>query len=172
MSVSTTAEIVIHPELCQDRDALLDLQARLKSEGAVLIAIGGVLEDDIAQWFDSRGGGSWAPLSPVTIAQKTHLGFGGMPDLVRSGVLRAGLTQRDAFGHKFLVSPHSITVGVYGTVIPYAVALNNGAPSRNLPARMLVPITAGARERITKILADWLGNSKAVSIYLQPPLTT
>lgn len=172
MSVSTTAEIVIHPELCRDAGALLDLQARLKNEGAVLTQIGGVLEDDIRDWFDSRGAGSWAPLSPITQAEKTLLGFGGMPDLVRTEALRNALTQREAPGHKFLVSPHSISVGVYGAVIPYALELNNGMASRHLPARMLVNISAGARQRIATILADWLGNSNAVSIYLQPPLYT
>lgn len=78
--------------------------------------------------FDRAGGlqGGWAPLHPRTVREKARIGKERM--LVRSGALRAS----------FLPFHSRENAGV-GSPLEYAKPLHEGAPSRNLPARELLP---------------------------------
>lgn len=78
--------------------------------------------------FDSAGRlvGGWAPLAPATIAEKKRIGK--EQPLVRTGALRASL----------LPFSDNDRVGI-GTPLAYARPLHEGATSRRLPARPIIP---------------------------------
>lgn len=162
MTLALPVEVVIDPSLCSP-ERLADLMEKIQDYGPVLQSVGGVLEEGLLEWFTSRGEGTWALLSVTTIRDKIQRGFGDMPDLVRTGELRAGLTERDAPGHKFLVSASAVMVGVFGDVIPRANWLATGRA--NMPARVLVNISAGTQERILDLIREWLGGADGVMVY-------
>lgn len=168
MSEVLPIHIVIDPRLVSEY-RLAELLERCADFSPVLQTIGHVLEDSIFQWFTSQGFGTWAPLSAYTIAEKERLGYGDQPPLVREGTLRDGLTRPDAPGHKFLVSPNEVTVGVYGEVVPYAYWLDSG--TARMPARALVHATPEAIDKILEIVLDWMGGSEGVRVYADTPLT-
>jgi hypothetical protein len=162
MSQSVTVEILVDPFLAS-QESIAEILLKLKDYGAILKTIGGILEEGLLEWFETRGEGTWAALSPVTRRDKAARGFGDMPDLVRTGALKAALTQDGAFGHKFLVSQDSVTVGVLGDMIPYANWLATG--TRNMPARILVNIPADTMNKVLQAITDWLGGGDAVRVY-------
>lgn len=164
MSVSQTFEIVINASLVSPQ-RLEELLALTRDFSAILQDVGGAVEEGLAEWFDTQGEGSWAALRPSTIKDRARKGYAGEPDLVRTGELRAALTERGAPGHKFLVGPQSIEVGVYGTVPQSALA----RPGRNRPARILAVITPDAQDRIIQILTDWLGGGAGVRVVAGAP---
>jgi phage gpG-like protein len=99
--------------------------------------IGNELRLAEAAWFESRGAGSWAPLSGDTEAQKS-----GQAPLVASGRLRASLTSRSA----------AKTTGTelrYGTEVPYARFHEYGG--RSLPKR---PPLVPASPRLRRMMQD------------------
>lgn len=78
--------------------------------------------------YDREGAaiGGWAPLHPRTIAEKKKLGKERM--LVRSGAMR----------QSFLPFHTKDNAGV-GSELSYAKAHEDGNPSKNLPARPILP---------------------------------
>lgn len=76
-------------------------------------------------------GGRWAPLSPAYALWKARR-FPGTGILVRSGALKASLTQPKAEGAVFRAGPTSLEIG---TSIPYAMAHQNPKPGSRLPQR-------------------------------------
>lgn len=104
---------------------------------------------DLMEWeaeiFESQGaaiGRSWAPLSPKTIRQKQRKGYPLAP-LIRTGRLKASLTQEGAEDMILIIEPTSLTFGSARTVERgdwfLAPIHHFGAPSRNIPARALMP---------------------------------
>jgi len=100
-----------------------------------------VLEGAVARQFDAQGAGpemgSWAPLSESYAAWKEKH-YPGQPILVRTGKLRAALTDSNAPGARRDVSGESLSYGTTG--IPYASAHQTGSvaghlTAGNLPAR-------------------------------------
>lgn len=164
MSVSQTFEIVIDASLVSPQ-RLEELVALTRDFSAILQDVGGAVEGGLQEWFDTQGDGSWAALRPSTVKDRTRKGYAGHPDLVRTGELRAALTERGAPGHKFVVGPQSVEVGVYGTV-PQSVLAR---PGKNRPARILAAITPDAQERIIQILTDWLGGGAGVRVVAGVP---
>ena len=138
------------------------LLEKLTDFAPILQEIGGLLEGQLAENFDTRGYGGWAPLSDFTVLDKARKGYAGQPDLVRTGALRAALAERDAPGHKFLVSGDQIIVGVYGAVIPYASYLANG--TARMPARILAQLMPGTQQHIIEIITEWLGSGEGVRV--------
>lgn len=100
-----------------------------------------VREVGISEIFDREGIPSWALLALPTVKQRIRLGFPGThPILVRTGSLRASLTER---GH-----PHNIEViqkqggnvtMILGTTDPRFGVLHAGWPARHIPARPMLP---------------------------------
>jgi phage gpG-like protein len=161
MSLLLPITIVVDPALVT-ASRLNELMAMLEDLEPILKTIGETLETEIAQNFASRGFGTWAALSPLTRENRTRSGYGGEPDLVRSGDLRAALTEQDAPGHKFLVSANEVRVGVYGAVIPYAYWLQHG--TARMPARLLVQVRPETIDRIVQIIMDWLGGAAGIRV--------
>jgi phage gpG-like protein len=85
------------------------------------------LRREESHWFESRGGGAWEPLDPVTAARK-----GGGDVLVASGRLRSSLTS----------SPHveeNRTVLRFGTDVSYARFHEYGTKSMPKRPPLVVP---------------------------------
>lgn len=167
MSFLCPIQVVIDPALVSPR-RLRELLLLMKDFSPILQTIGETLETEIAEGFDSKGFGTWAELSPYTKKDRERKGYGGLPDLVRTGELRAALTERDAPGHKFLVSANEVTVGVYGAVIPYAYWLDSG--TARMPARMLVQARPETMERITQLILEWLGGGLGIRVVADAPI--
>lgn len=93
--------------------------------------------------FDRAGGlqGGWAPLHPRTVREKARIGKERM--LVRTGALRAS----------FLPFHSRENAGV-GSELEYSKYHQDGAPSRNLPQREMLP----RREKVLEIGLKVYGN--------------
>jgi phage gpG-like protein len=95
------------------------------------------LRREESHWFESRGGGAWAALDPVTAA---HKGSGDI--LVASGRLRSSLTG----------SPHveaSRSVLRFGTDVPYARFHEYGTKSMPKRPPLVVPSL-----RVRRVMSD------------------
>jgi hypothetical protein len=97
----------------------------------------GALAGIVRQNFDGQGtfAGGWPSLSPGYAQRKQKL-YGDKPILQASGALVDSLTRRDAPGAVFRVSRDEVN---YGSALPHARAHQRGVPSRNLPARPVIP---------------------------------
>jgi hypothetical protein len=86
-------------------DRIFDaFDATIEDLPAVLLAALPTIREAHRAVFDTEGAagrGSWAALSPVTIAERKRLGFGAGPILLRTGALRAHV----------LAAPATITRG-------------------------------------------------------------
>lgn len=167
MSTVIHAHIVIDPALVSPQ-RLQELMSMCRDFSPILSDVGNVLEDEIAENFFTRGYGTWAPLAKATQRERYRLGFSGRPDLIRTGALFEALTKRGAAGHKFLVSSNSLTVGVYGDVIPYEYWLANG--TRRMPARVLVQVGTDGQARIIQLIKQWLGADAGVEVTMDDPV--
>jgi hypothetical protein len=80
--------------------------------------------------YDSGGAyvGGWAPLSPRTAAYKARRGWSTVPLGPRTGTLRAGFQYESTRARATAYNP-----------VEYSRYHQNGAPSRNLPRRPLLP---------------------------------
>jgi hypothetical protein len=168
MSQTLAVHVLIDPALVSP-DRLDELMRKMRDFSPVLQSVGAEVEQGLAASFDSQGFGGWAPLKESTRKEKERLGYGDQPDLVRTGELRAALTERGAKGHKFLVGPEGVIVGVYGDVVPYAVYQARGT-SRGLPARILIQVSPGTIDRIIQIITDWLGGGPGVRVWADAPV--
>ena len=163
-------EVVFYPELLASPEQQAGILQKLADFSPVLEQrIGPVVEEEQAENFATRNWGGWAALAPSTVREKEVLGYGGRPDLVREGTLQAAFVPGMP-GHKFLVSPNSLIVGVYGDVVPYADELARGDPARHLPPRVLITLRPGTIDAIIALLLDWIGGGDAVRVYANAPI--
>ncbi len=169
MPSTINAHIVIDPALVSP-ERLRQLMVMCRDFSPILADIGNVLEEELAENFFTRGFGTWAPLAAATQRDRYRGGFSGRPDLIRSGALFEALTERGAPGHKFLVSQHGISVGVYGDVIPYEYWLAYG--TRRMPARVLVQIGTDGQQRIVQLIKQWLGADAGIEVTMDDPVLT
>ncbi len=159
------AQILIDPRLVTT-ERMQDLIERLDFAQPLLQEIGEILEEALAENFDTQGYGQWAPLTDGTLLEKTRRGYGSQPALYRTGHLREALTQQDAMGHKFLVGQNSVDVGFYPDMVPYGERLAEGDPVRHLPARVLIQVGPNMRDKIVQAIQMWLGGGEAVRVTL------
>ena len=107
------------------------------------------ISKDLMEWedeiFATEGiaiGHPWAPLSPKTIRQKQRKGFPLKP-LIRTGRLKASLTEQSSDDMVLIIEPLALTFGSARLVDRgdwfLAPIHHFGAPSRNIPARALMP---------------------------------
>lgn len=93
------------------------------------------IADDIyksnSQWFQSEGGGSWAQLSPVTVATRQ---FPGLPILVQTRALMNSVTKPGATGSVRRITKDSVTVGTR----EFKAHFHQFGTS-NMPARPVMP---------------------------------
>lgn len=167
MSLSVTVHVIVHPSLLAP-GALETLAAKLSDCAPILAEVGTLMEEDIGENFRTQGFGQWAPLKESTVRDRFRRGYGPNAPLVRSGALLAGLAERGAEGHKFLVDRNSIIVGVYGEVIPYAGRLAKG--DAHMPGRILIQVQSGTVERAVQMITEWLGGGPSISVYADEPL--
>lgn len=170
MSQVLQIQVVIDPSLV-DPDRLDRLLELTRDYSPVLATIGDIFEEELAENFEMQGFGQWAQLKRSTWEEKDRLGYSGQPPEARSGDMFRGLTQRDAPGHKFLVSADSVCVGVYGDVIPYAYWQDTG--TRVLPARILAQVRPETVDRLIQLIIEWLGGAQAgVNVYADASIRT
>lgn len=173
-SQAMTVEVVVHPASVQ-AGRLPALLEAIRDYSPILQTVGEVIEQELSENFTTQGFGDWAPLANSTVKERFRKGYGPNQPLVRTAKLKDALTIRDAPGHKFLVGPSGIVVGLIGEVVPYGSVLDRGNPAKRLPARALIQVRAETRERLIQIIQEWLvgkaGNSEAVSVYVGTPLT-
>lgn len=105
--------------------------------------------------FDSEGGyasGGWAPLSPRYAAWKERH-YPGRPILVRTGRLRASLTERP-LGVE-VIRPHS---AILGSHVPYGLHHQRGGG--RLPRRRPVELPESVRRQWVQIVQRWIVTGK------------
>ncbi|MCS7187448.1 MAG: phage virion morphogenesis protein [Armatimonadota bacterium] len=125
---------------------------------------------DLIEWeseiFETEGaaiGRKWAPLSPKTIKQKQRKGYPLKP-LIRTGRLMASLTQAGHSDMVLIIDNFSLTFGSARLVERgdwfLAPIHHYGAPSRNIPARALMPdesqVSQRFRDKWLSIFEDYL----------------
>lgn len=104
--------------------------------------------------FDSEGPG-WEPLKPSTIRDRKSKGFPAGPILVRTGKLRASLTERGADGQVLDVRKDQFTVG---TSVRYAMYHQTGSikVANHPPKRSPVVIRPALQGQWNRRLVNWL----------------
>lgn len=118
-------------------------------------AIAGDLHDAVEENFATEGRPAWAPLSPVTIAQRGNAG----PILQRTGQLAGSITpSHDAM---------SAAVGtnkIYGPTLQFGAkkgefgrgkSRNFPIPWGNIPARPFLAVTDDDQEAILELVLDY-----------------
>lgn len=98
------------------------------------------------------GSGGWAPLSPRYAAWKAR-NYPGAPILVRTGDLRASLTERP-FGVE-VIEPR---FAIFGSDVRYGLFHQQGD---GVPRRRPVELPESLRRRWVKVLQRWLVTGKA-----------
>jgi hypothetical protein len=103
--------------------------------------------------FDTRGYGTWRPLSPSTIREKARKGLD--PRILHAtGALRRSLTRRDAPDSYVRVFPNFM---LFGSSVPYAHYLQTG--TRKMPARKPLGFTEAQKVTTLKRLQRWIVES-------------
>jgi phage gpG-like protein len=114
----------------------------------------GELERD---WFDSRGRGSWPPLSEYTLREKEALGY-PLDPLVRTGNLRDSLVDPQRAMHA------ARDTAWYGTDVAYARWHQTGGfvPGRP-PMRQVIPdpFPVETRRRLEQEMVAWIDQAAA-----------
>jgi hypothetical protein len=170
VSLTLNVQVVFYPELLASPEQQAEILDKLRDFSPILeTRAGELVEQEQAESFETRNWGGWAALAPSTVRDKARHGFGGRPDLVREGTLQAAFVPGMP-GHKFLVGPSSLIVGVYGEVIPFVSTLARGDASRRLPPRILISMRPGTVELLVEILAEWLGGGEAIRVYADAPI--
>ena len=112
----------------------------------VMADVGLAAMEDVEDRFNTKGYGTWVPLSPITIARK-----GSSEILIDTGNMRKSV----GIG---VITPSSITV-----TVPYAGArLDQAIPAKHqlgterIPQRKIVEDTGQLRTRLTPIVQKWL----------------
>lgn len=115
-----------------------------------------VIRSGFARNFDTEGAagrGSWAALSPRTLAERSRLGYSPGPILTRSGALRAHVlaAEPQVFAGGGVVQL-KIEPGVSVDGVPKYRALALGYSPNNLPGRPMVAIGPATAARVTSSL--------------------
>lgn len=124
--------------------------------------IGYELLDDFNLQFTSEGGvfGEWDALAASTVRDRERKGYGGEgPIEVRTGELKAAVTQRGAPGNVFEVNGMTATFGVE---MPLAEWQHYGT-SRGIPPRPLVGLSQYRKSAIINEIDDWIKTQIAAS---------
>lgn len=165
-----TIEIQVHPELLTP-DRFAALMEKLSDFNPILQKAGEIITDELAENFSSDGFGSWAPLKDKTEWEKHRKGYPPKM-LVRTGDLQAAISFPNAPGHKMLISPTGILVGIYDDVIPYAKYLDSG--TSRMPGRALIQVRPEMKEELLDIVRAWLvgatGDPNAVTVVMGSPI--
>lgn len=103
------------------------------------------------EWMDSKGEGTWAPLSPRTISEKRHLGY-AYPErpLYRTGKLYASATGSGGPYQYLSINPRRVNISLRGA--PWWRYHQEGG--RNLPARPIFVVTDKYVARVAEVLAE------------------
>lgn len=128
------------------KGAVADLQAvgeRFRDQRPVLARVQDKFLEIEERWFDTRGGGTWAPNKPSTIAHKRKHGL-DLRVLHAKGSLKRSLTQKRS---KFSVQRVRMDEFEFGSAAATAAMHDQGAANRRqggpLPRRKILGITRG-----------------------------
>lgn len=142
-------------------DGIQSVEASFKTFGRLIDnlepaweAIGYELLKDFDLQFTSEGGvfGEWAALADATVRDRERKGYGGEgPMEVRTGALKAAVTQRGAPGNVFEVDG---MIGTFGVEMQLAEWQHYG--TRKMPARPLVGLSFYRRSAIINEIDDWI----------------
>jgi phage gpG-like protein len=113
-----------------------------------------VLPDIFRSWFSSHGDGTWPPLAPSTIAEKSKQGYPPDP-LVRTGTMRAHLLDPN------YAVERSHDSFAWGTDDPYAAFHQTG--TTRMPMRQVIPDPFPVRDRqlLESAVVDWVNDAAA-----------
>lgn len=118
-------------------------------------AIGEELLQDFELQFTSEGGvfGEWDALADSTVRDRERKGYGGEgPMEVRTGELKASVTQRGAPGNIFEVDGMTAAFGVESDLAGW----QHYGTSRGIPARPLVGLSQYRKAAIVNEIDDWI----------------
>ena len=116
----------------------------------VMLKIGQEAMKDIDERFNTGGYGTWAPLSPITIARKGH-----------GKILIDSTTMKNSVGIGEIENKRvTVTVPYGGEKRKSKVPgyHQKGNPDRNLPQRKIVEVTDRLLSRIRPIFKEWSGS--------------
>lgn len=125
------------------------------------------IEKDQFATEGARTGRKWAPLSRAYAARKrlAQGGFASGDQILRlTDALRRSLTAKGESQGVYEETKDSLTLG---TTVPYALAHQRGAPSRNLPARPEIELIGKDAKTLRAAFAD--GIQKDVRKYWKNP---
>lgn len=145
-------ELEIHGDEIMSRE-LLRSAGRVVNAKPAFESILSMMEDDVGEQFASEGKAmskGWAPLSPVTIAQKSRLNL--RPEILQAtGRLLNSLVVGARGEDIHEAMPYGLN---YGTRVPYAVFHHTG--TRKMPARKFVDFTAAQKAKYVKVLQRYI----------------
>jgi hypothetical protein len=142
-SIEADGDKLISRELLDLGDRALDARPAFR-----------LIADDFREFetarFDSRGEGTWRPLSPSTVFAKASRGLD--PRILHAtGALRRSLTHKRAPGSYSRVFPNFM---LFGSSISYAHFLQTG--TRKMPARKPLGFTEAQKVTTLKRLQRWV----------------
>lgn len=119
-----------------------DLTAPFRSSADMLI---GVYSRDVFATEGAVIGKKWQRLSPVTVAQKARLGYGGKGILVRTGKMQRSFTS-------IVASDRAV---IYNTAPQFKYHQSN-LPRRRLPRRVMMALAENQKQAVVKIFQRYL----------------
>lgn len=119
--------------------------------------VGQELLQDFVLQFDTEGGvfggGHWDALADATVLDRARKGYGGEgPMEVRTGRLKAAVTQQGAPGNVFEVTPSTLTVGVDDDIAGW----QHFGTSRGIPPRALVGLSFSRQSQLVDQLNQFV----------------
>lgn len=125
------------------------LAIRSRSLGPLARGFADIVNRSVGLRFQSKGQGSWPPLSPDTLRQRKG---GGDQMLVDSGELRSALTHQraEATLDELRASP--------APEVPYARFVNYGTV--NMPARKLVELRFSEKREVARLVSEYVTKGK------------
>lgn len=105
-----------------------------------------------------REGPGWQFLAPRTVAEREKLGYPGEhPILVREGILKASLSEKDARGNIYEVERNFMRVGSVLEVRGWNLAMIHQFGTDRIPARPIIGLDIGnLRRNLSRIWEMWL----------------
>lgn len=105
-----------------------------------------------------REGPGWTPLARSTVLERERLGYPGEhPILVREGILKSSLAEKDARGNIYEVERNFMRVGSVLEVGGWNLAMIHQFGTARIPARPIIGLEIGnLRRNLSRIWEMWL----------------
>ena len=125
------------------------LRAATQGPGiGVMTEVGRAGMADVDERFATAGYGTWAPLSPITIARKGHAEI-----LIDSGNMRGSVGIGEVTAYRVTVT---VPYGGRSQDSEVPGRHQRGNPDTNLPQRKIVEVTDQLHDRIRPVVLEWV----------------